>query len=385
MKIILLGINGSIGKTTLSSLNGFKNDWEIVGFSIGNDAKNVDYLINKYHPLAVSFKNEKDYFLYKSLYKNIQFFYGEDSYLKLLDYLDYDILVNALSGFSGFMPSVKSLKEDKILLLANKESLVAGGEIIKEILKTSGKLIPIDSEHVAICKCLENEKIEDVEKIIITASGGPFFELDKEEFKNITKEKALNHPTRKMGKRITIDSSTMMNKCFELIEAYYLFNVPFDKLDVLVDRRSLIHGLVVFKDGRIKECEYTPTMENPIKYALSKAFKLDIDLSDIKGVTKIDENLKKMDYQKFDLINYSKVVIEKKGNTGVILNAIDEELVNLFLNDKIKYIDIKRNIDKIMSNCKFKNKVTINELIVSDRQARKAIKYLIEKEKLHEN
>lgn len=381
MKIILLGINGSIGKTTLSSLNDFKNEWEIVGFSIGNDASNTDELIKKYHPKAISFKNEKDYFLYKTIYKDIEFFYGDDSYLKLLDYLDYDILINALSGFSGFMPSIKSLKQNKILLLANKESLVAGGEIIKGILKTSGKLIPIDSEHVAIAKCLEDENKDSIEKIIITASGGPFFELDKDEFKNITKERALNHPTWSMGKRITIDSSTMMNKCFELIEAYYLFDVPYEKLDVLVDRRSLIHGLVVFKDGRIKECEYSPIMKNPIKYALSKAFNLEFDLSDVKNVTKIDENLKKMDYEKFDLINYSKFVIDKKGNSGVILNAIDEELVNLFLNDKIKYIDIKRNIDKIMSNCKFKNKVTINELIVSDRQARKAIKYLIEKEK----
>ncbi len=380
MRIILLGINGSIGKTTLKCLSSFKNKWEIVGFSIGNDSSNVDYLINTYKPKAISFKNEKDYYLYKSLYKDILFFHGEDSYLKLLENLEYDILINALSGFSGFMPSVNCLKQNKILLLANKESLVAGGEIINDILKTSGKLIPIDSEHVAIKKCLENEDIANVKKIIITASGGPFFELPKEEFKNITKEKALNHPTWKMGKRITIDSSTMMNKCFELIEAYYLFNVDFRKIDVLVDRRSLIHGLVVFNDGRIKECKYNPTMENPIKYALDKAFNNEIDLSDIYTVSSIDSNLKNMDKDKFSLINLSELVIKNKGNSGAILNAIDEEAVKAFLNDKIKYVDISQNIVKIMFNCRFKKNVTINELIVSDRQARKAINYLIEKE-----
>lgn len=380
MKIILLGINGSIGKTTLKVLSNFKNNWEIVGFSIGNDASNVDYLIKTYKPKAVSFKNEKDYFLYKNLYKDVLFFYGEESYLKLLDNLEYDILINALSGFSGFKPSINCLKQNKILLLANKESLVAGGEIINDILKTNGKLIPIDSEHVAIKKCLENEDIKNVKNIIITASGGPFFELDKAEFKNITKEKALNHPTRKMGQRITIDSSTMMNKCFELIEAYYLFNIDFSKIKVLVDRRSLIHGLVIFNDGRIKECKYTPTMENPIKYALDKAFNNELDLSDVYLVDKIDSNLLEMNYDKFPLINLSSLVIEKKGNSGAILNAIDEEAVKAFLNDKIKYTDIYKYICKIMYNCRYKKNVTINELIVSDRQARKAINYLIEKE-----
>ncbi|MDD7592159.1 MAG: 1-deoxy-D-xylulose-5-phosphate reductoisomerase, partial [Bacilli bacterium] len=148
MKFILLGINGSIGKTTLKVFETIKNKWEIVGFSIGDDAKNVDELINKYHPLAISFKNEKDYYLYKSLYPNIKFFFGSESYLKLLD-LEYDCLINALSGFNGLEPTLKCLENNKTVLLANKESLVVGGELIKKTLKTSGKLIPIDSEHVA--------------------------------------------------------------------------------------------------------------------------------------------------------------------------------------------------------------------------------------------
>ncbi|MDY6058601.1 MAG: hypothetical protein SPI36_05115 [Candidatus Onthovivens sp.] len=377
MKFILLGINGSIGKTTLKVFETIKNKWEIVGFSIGDDAKNVDELINKYHPLAISFKNEKDYYLYKSLYPNIKFFFGFESYLKLLD-LEYDCLINALSGFNGLEPTLKCLENNKTVLLANKESLVVGGELIKKTLKTSGKLIPIDSEHVAVLKCLENESKNNVDSIYITASGGPFFDYSDENLNKVSVNEALNHPTWKMGKRITIDSSTMVNKCFELIECYYLFNEYTSNYKVLVDRKSLIHGFVVFKDGRIKQCKYAPTMGNPIKYSLDLVFNNEVDLSDVYLIDKIDQSLLSVKQRYEEILDLSNKVIINKGSYGAVLNAIDEELVNYFLNNKIKFIDITEIIVKIMNTCVNKKCLNLKDLKECDINARKAVKYLIE-------
>ncbi len=383
MKFILLGINGSIGQTTLKVFETLENKWEIIGFSIGDNAKNVDELINKYHPLAISFKHEKDYYLYKTLYPNIKFFFGEESYLELLNF-EYDCLINALSGFRGLEPSLKCLENDKTLLLANKESLVVGGELIQKILQNKGRLIPIDSEHVAIKKCLENERKDNIEAIYITASGGPFFDYKDEELFHVDVSKALNHPTWKMGKRITIDSSTMVNKCFELIECHYLFKEYTHNFNVLVDRKSLIHGFVIFKDGRIKQCKYKPTMENPIRYALDKAFNNEVDLSDIDTVATIDNSLIIIKDRYNEILALSNKIIDNGGNYGAILNAIDEELVHYFLNNEIIFIDISKIIVKIMNTSVYRKCLNLNDLKKNDMAARKAVKYLIEG-KVNEN
>lgn len=383
MKFIILGINGSIGKTTLKVFGTIKNKWEIVGISIGDDANNVDELIYKYHPKAISFKNEKDYYLYKFRYPDIKFFFGLDSYLNLLD-LEYDCLINALSGFNGLEPSLKCLNNDKILLLANKESLVTGGELIKKTLEKHGKLIPIDSEHVAVLKCLTNEKKENIDSIYITASGGPFFDYNDADLKKVTVEDALNHPTWKMGKRITIDSSTMVNKCFELIECYYLFNDYTSNFKVMVDRKSLIHGFVIFKDGRIKQCKYTPSMENPIKYCLDLVFNNEPDLDDVFLIDSIDGSLIDVKNRYSEILNISHKVIQEKGSLGTILNAIDEELVKYFLNNKILFVDISKIIVKIMNTCINNKCLNLKDLKQCDISARKAVKYLIEG-KMNEN
>lgn len=373
MKLIILGINGSIGKQTIDVLKKFNYNFELVAFSFGDNTKNAKVLINEFHPLAVSFKNEIDYKTYSILYPDIKMYYGFDAYLLLLN-TEYDALINALSGFSGLEPSLIALKDNKTLLLANKESLVCAGFLIKDILKTSGKLIPIDSEHVAILKCLEGENRTNIKKITITASGGPFFEMDDESLKNVSVNEALNHPTWKMGKRITIDSSTMVNKCFELIEGAYLFGCDLDMINVLVDRNSLIHGLVEFNDGRIKECSYSPSMGNPIKYALDKLFNKEIDLSDIKVKKEYDLSLKLMKKRYYPILNLSKLVYGNNTNAGVILNSIDEELVRLFLDNKIKYVDINAIIVKIMNAYKFKECNSYKELQEYNKEAKNLVK-----------
>ena len=253
-KVLLLGASGSIGTQTVDVLlNKLNKNYELVGFSVGKRTNFVDEYLSKISTVKyVCVQDENLKGTFESKYKEVKFYYGSNGLLELIENSNSDIVVNALTGFSGLLPSINSLSLNKILCLANKESLVVGGEIINNLLlEGHGKLYPIDSEHVAIAKCLYNKNIDDIEEILITASGGPFFNLSNNEFKNITPEKALAHPTWKMGNKITIDSSTMMNKAFEIAEAYYLYGVDKEKIKPIVDRKSLVHSLVKYKNGDI--------------------------------------------------------------------------------------------------------------------------------------
>jgi 1-deoxy-D-xylulose-5-phosphate reductoisomerase len=378
--LLLLGTNGSIGKQSIQIIKELKNKVSLQGFSVGSDTSFVDNLIKEFPIKWISFEFEKDYKKYKELYQNINCIYSSNPLVSLVRVCDFDICINALSGFNGFLPSIEVLKKDKTLCLANKESLIVGGEFINQLLKEGhGRLIPIDSEHVAIAKCLENENLNDVDKIVLTASGGPFFETKKEDFINITLKDALNHPTWSMGKKITIDSSTMMNKCFEVIEAYYLFGFPREQIDIKVDRKSYVHSYVIFKDGKIKASVGKATMLVPIKYALDKAINEPVDLSDIEVNNLNNYNLKNMDYDKFSLLSFSDFVIEKKGDAGAVLNAANEEAVSLFLDGKVNYVDIEKLIDKIMNKYHFRKNVSIEDVVSIDNKVRKAVDYLVKK------
>lgn len=354
MNIVILGASGSIGTQSIEVIRKNKNKWNLVGVSLGNRVFNLDSLIEEFNLKFVTLKNEKDYLFYKEKYKNINFFYGDDGLIALIKESNCEAIINALVGFVGAKPSIETIKNDKILLLANKESLVVCGELIKKELKIhkKAKLIPIDSEHVAIAKCLYNEKKSDVKYIVLTASGGPFFNTPLEEFKNIKKEDALKHPTWKMGEKITIDSATMMNKAFEIIEAHYLFNVGSSKIKVMVDQKSYVHSYVVFKD-KIKLNVGPQDMKIPIEYSLNLGKPQNKKFLDVEENTLQNYSLKDMDYNKFSLINFGYYVIKKGGTSGAILNACNEECVKYFLQSKIKFIDIKMIIDKIM-NMNFK-------------------------------
>jgi 1-deoxy-D-xylulose-5-phosphate reductoisomerase len=380
LNLLLLGTGGSIGKQSVEIIKEFKNKVSLQGFSVGKDVSFVDNLIKEFPIKRISFEFKRDYKKYKEIYKNIECIYSSNSVLSLVQKCEFDICINALSGFNGFLPSIEVLKKDKTLCLANKESLVVGGEFINTLLADGhGRLVPIDSEHVAISKCLENEKVSDVDHIVLTASGGPFFDTKKEDFKNITLKQALNHPTWSMGKKITIDSSTMMNKCFEVIEAYYLFGFDYNKIQIKVDRKSFVHSYVCFKDGKVKANVGKATMLVPIRYALAKALNEDIDLSDIEVNNLENYGLKNMDYDKFSLLKYSTFVIEQKGDAGAVLNAANEEAVNLFLNGSVNYVDIEKLIDKIMNKYHFRKNVSIRDIVSIDKKVRKAVDYLVTK------
>ena len=383
-KVLLLGASGSIGSQTIDVLLKHKGKFDLVGVSVGNRVENIENLIKNFANLNYfCFKNEKDYDEFLLRHPEKKAYFGDEGLIKIIEDSNADMVVNALIGFVGFLPSIKALKMDKILCLANKESLVVGGGIVNSLLKNGhAKLYPIDSEHVAIAKCLYNKKVEDIDKILITASGGPFFLLDKEKFKDVRPEDALKHPTWTMGKKITIDSSTMMNKCFEIIEAHYLFNVPASKIKPIVDRKSHVHSMVVFKNRDIYLQVGPSDMRIPISYALFEG-KPDNGkyFEDVEINTYDKYEFYPMDYDKFPLINYGYFVLKKGGNSGAVLNASNEVLVNAFLNHKIKYLDINKIIDKIMSTYAFIKEPSVEDLVKTDKEVRKLTKDLIEKGK----
>lgn len=354
MDLVILGASGSIGTQTIDVIKNNEKKWTLKGFSVGNKTFYVDEILKEFKDVnSICLKNKKDYLNYKNKYPSIKFFYGDKGLIKLIKYNKNATILNALVGFVGLSPSIVSLKLNRTLLLANKESLVCGGNLINKILKRRGKIYPIDSEHVAIAKCLYNENISDVNEIIITASGGPFFNLNREELKNVTLKDALNHPTWKMGNKITIDSATMMNKTFELIEAYYLFGIDFDKIKAIVNRKSLVHGLVKFNDGRIKLNVGENLMKYPILYALDLGKPNDDTFNDIELNTYDRYEFFNLSKKRFPLLNYAEKVVKSSKNEGVILNAINEECVQAFLNSKINFIDIENIIDKIFSSAVF--------------------------------
>lgn len=354
MDLVILGASGSIGTQTIDVIKNNEKKWILKGFSVGNKTFYVDEILKEFKDVnSICLKNKKDYLNYKNKYPSIKFFYGDKGLIKLIKYNKNATILNALVGFVGLKPSIVSLKLNRTLLLANKESLVCGGNLINKILKRKGKIYPIDSEHVAIAKCLYNENISDVNEIIITASGGPFFNLNREELKNVTLKDALNHPTWKMGNKITIDSATMMNKTFELIEAYYLFGIDFDKIKAIVNRKSLVHGLVKFNDGRIKLNVGENLMKYPILYALDLGKPNGDTFNDIELNTYDRYEFFNLSKKRFPLLNYAEKVVKSSKNEGVILNAINEECVQAFLNSKINFIDIENIIDKIFSSAVF--------------------------------
>lgn len=385
MNLILLGASGSIGNQTLSCLENFKNKWTLVGFSIGNQAFLIDSILEKFTNVKyICLKNKKDYLVYKKKYPNIKFFYGNKGLVKLVNADKSSAVVNALVSYIGLKPSIVTLKRKRILLLANKESLVIGGSLLKKLIsKHKGKIIPIDSEHSAISKCLLFSDPKDVESITITASGGPFFNLSKEELKNVKLEDALKHPNWSMGKKITIDSATMMNKVFEVIEAHYLFNYPYEKINVMIDRTSHTHGFITLKHNEYIVNNSSPSMISSINFAFNmNSCNINEKQDDIYKVKSLEQfNLLPFDYNRFDIMKYAKFVIEHKGNSGAILCTINDTLVNSFINKRITYIELLENIDKIMSSVKFSKNDNYLSLILTIKYTKKRILKYIQRSK----
>ena len=380
MKICLLGASGSIGQQTLEVMLSNPNDFDLVAFSIGRRVRKISNILKTFPNVrAICLQDKEDAKRYQSKYTNVIFFWGDDGLNQLIKFSKADIVVNALVGFVGLKPSITCLENNKILCLANKESLVVGGELINKILKKGlGKIYPIDSEHVAIRKCLSVDD-QNVEKIIITASGGPFRNLKREDLKIVTPEQALNHPNWNMGQKITIDSATMVNKAFEIIEAHYLFGFEADKIDTIINYNSYVHSIVQYNDGTYRLDAGKPDMRVPIKYALYQG------LTDYQTIVTDDLNkIKKTSFAKLFITRYPIIkvayqVINEKGTLGAVFNASNEVAVKAFLDKKISFLGIEKIINYCLKKSENKKHPSYADLKRADEETRALANKLIMK------
>ncbi len=348
--IYLLGACGSIGTQTLDVIRQYSNELKVIGVSVGKDSELAKQIIDEFKPEIVCFRTKEQLQLLAT--NDYISCYGDEGLLQVASYHKYEneLLVNALVGSAGLKPTVFAIKQGKNIALANKETLVMAGDQIKSLIKEKGvNLYPIDSEHSAIWQCLQGEDRKEIKSVIITASGGSFRDKTREELVGVTKEQALSHPNWKMGAKITIDSATMMNKGFEVIEAHHLFDLPYDSIRTIMHRESIIHSMVEYNDLGIKAHLATPDMRGPILYALLYPHHLDysgnaLDLLKVKSL-----HFEELSIERFPCLGFAYEAGIKGGLYPTALNAANEAAVKLFLNNKIEFLDIEQIIKKELS------------------------------------
>ena len=372
-ELFILGACGSIGTQTLDIIKNYPDEFKVIGVSLGRNLELGQKIIDEFQPEIVCVR-EKEHL--ENIITSATKVYGDDGLIEIANYkANKDaIFINALVGASGLIPTIEAIKSKKNIALANKETLVMAGEIINKLVKENNVFLhPIDSEHSAIWQCLRGEKNEDVKNLIITASGGSFRDKTREELRNVTVKEALNHPNWSMGGKITIDSATMMNKGFEVIEAHHLFDIDYDNIKTIMHRESIVHSLVCFKDTSVKAQIGTPDMRIPILYALTYPRHIETkSLSDLilEGKTLHFEELS---YERFPLLKVAYECGKKGGFYTVVLNASNEAAVNLFLNEKILFLDIESIVIEYTSRDYSNLEYNIENIIQLDKSIKKEI------------
>jgi 1-deoxy-D-xylulose-5-phosphate reductoisomerase len=371
-KILVLGSTGSIGINTLELVRNFPGQFEVTGLSTNSNIDILEKQIEEFKPANVVVVNEsKADELKRKIGNKCKVICGEKGLTEISSFDNYDIFVSALVGFAGLSPTIYAIKQKKRIALANKETLVVAGEIIIKLCREYGvELLPIDSEHSAIFQCLVGENKQDISKIILTASGGPFLNKNKNEFDNVTIAEALNHPNWKMGNKITIDSATMMNKGLEIIEAYWLFNLPKEKIDVVIHPQSVIHSMVEFNDGSIKAQLSSPDMKLPILYALTypKRYNYSGVPTDFKKISQL--TFFEPDFDKFTCLKIAYDVIEEGGTAPCVLNAANEIAVEKFLSGAIKFTQIPELIYDALNFIERKSDGSLETIFECDSKTR---------------
>lgn len=380
-KVLLLGASGSIGNQSLDILKKDKKRFTLDGFSLGRKIERIPQILKEFPEVKyVCVQLEQDYLKLKEEYPNLSWYFGDEGLKQIVIDCPSDMVINALVGFSGLVPSLTALREDKILCLANKESLVVGGKLIDSLLKQGkGKIYPIDSEHAAIAKLLSKVKTEDVEKILITASGGAFRDLKKEDLYNVSPEMALAHPNWKMGPKITIDCATMMNKGFEVIEAKWLFGFPLEKIEILMHRESHVHSLLLLKDGTYLADISEPDMHGPIEYALYEG-KVDFEP---KKATRLEDfgpyHFSEFDKSRYPCVDLALRAFKTGGNACAILNGANEEAVKGFLEGKIPFLSIQKLVTSALDNLKIIANPSLRDILTSDVNSRLYVSRIVER------
>ena len=363
-KITILGSTGSIGVNALNVVNNL--DIDVIGLSANTNSKLLIEQAKKFQPESVSIVDEDAYLIVKDALKNtsIDVLYGKNGLLEISSRDDVDLVLNALVGSSGMLPTVYAIRAGADIALSNKESLVMAGKIIeRERKKANVNIFPVDSEHSAIWQCLVGESKEEVKRLILTGSGGPFRQKKISTFKDIKPEDALKHPNWEMGKKITIDSASMMNKGLEVIEAVWLFEMDSQKVDIVVHPQSIIHSMVEFDDTSVKAQLGLPDMKIPIQYALSypnhiKTNWEPLDLVKIKSLT-----FESVNYERFPCIKLAYESLARGGTSSSVLNVANEQAVYRFLKKEIGFMEIPKLIEIAMDNHDWTEDPSVDDIL----------------------
>jgi 1-deoxy-D-xylulose-5-phosphate reductoisomerase len=368
--ILLLGATGSIGDSVLSVIKQNNDKLNLLGISFNHNIAKGKEIIKEFSPSYAHINDPVEYNKIEKL-EDCSYFNSTTDLENIINYKDIDIIVCAISGFAGLKATYIAASTGKKILLANKESIVAGGDLILPLAKeNNSEIIPIDSEHNAIFQCLSGERgTEDVQKITITASGGPFLNYAISDLKNVTKNEALNHPNWKMGNKVTIDSATLVNKCLELIEAKYLFNLDEKFFDLVVHPQSIIHSIVTYIDGSSICQMSSPDMKVPIAHALSGSNRLPIDFHSL-DFTSLNLTFQEFPRDRMEIQNIAREVCNKGSNLGTVFNAANEIAVECFINGEIKFDNIYEVIYRTFDRNDVSNVLSLESINDIDMQTR---------------
>ena len=376
-KIAILGSTGSIGKNVIEVARNFPDEISIVGLAANVNVDGIFEQINQVCPKIVVLKDleKAEQLRGKIKGKEVEVLSGMEGFLQLVQDPGVDVVVSAIMGAEGLLPTLTAIENGKDILLANKETLVAAGELVmKAVEKHRVKMIPIDSEHSAIFQCLEGNEKTSVERLVLTASGGPFRKLKGDQLASITVDQALEHPNWLMGRKITIDSATMMNKGLELIEARWLFQIPMKKIDVIIHPQSIIHSLVEFVDGSMLAQLGVPDMKIPIQYALfyPQRAKNSFERVNLAEVGNLEFHAP--DSERFPALDLARQADQLGGTMPAVMNAANEVAVNRFLNGEISFLDIINIVKRVMSLHQPEAADTLKTILISDQWAREEAK-----------
>jgi 1-deoxy-D-xylulose-5-phosphate reductoisomerase len=349
-KISVLGASGSVGVQTLDVIRLHPEHFQLVAFSVGSNIEFAVQAAREFLPQLITVQKEEDAKRLRVMLGSVKVVWGEEGLLEVALHTAADVVVNAVVGSVGLMPTLSAIEARKTIAIANKETLVTAGHLVMEAACKYGvDLLPVDSEHSAIFQCLNGEKREQISRLILTASGGSFRDKTREELTHVTVEDALKHPNWSMGSKITIDSATMMNKGLEVIEAHWLFNIPYDQIDVLLHKESIVHSLVEFGDRSVIAQLGTPDMRVPIQYALTYPTRLPLQATKQLQLWEIGAlHFQQMDFGRFRCLQFAYEAGRTGGSLPAVMNAANEAAVAAFLQGKIGFLTIEELIEKAM-------------------------------------
>jgi 1-deoxy-D-xylulose-5-phosphate reductoisomerase len=378
--IAILGSTGSIGTQALEVIEAYPELFDLQVITAGNNADLLIEQARKFNPNMVVIVDETQYGKVKDALWNedIHVYSGAEALCQVVQSTDVDVVLTALVGYAGLKPTIAAIEAKKDIALANKETLVVAGQLIAQLSRAHGvNIYPVDSEHSAIFQCLPGEHMNPIEKIYLTASGGPFRGFSMAQLAQVSKAQALKHPNWSMGAKITIDSATMMNKGLEVIEAKWLFNLRAEQIDVVVHPQSIVHSLVQFEDGSIKAQMGLPDMKLPIQYALTYPYRIKAAYPRFDFMDYPNLSFEKPDRVTFKNLDLAYQAMEKDGNIPCALNAANEIAVQAFLDERIAFLDIARINEHVMNQVAHLSKPSLDDYIATDLEARRLASALI--------